>query len=91
MPSNIQELEDLLLSTLSFYEAMTFSKIVFDIDTEILKQYRDFDRVQMLIILDSLEKKGLVEGKGLGNERQWKRIHKKKSLWRIILRMLVKY
>jgi hypothetical protein len=82
MPSNIQELEDLLLSTLSFYEAMTFSKIVFDINTELLKQYPDFDRDQMLLILSSLEKRGLVMGTGIGIDRSWKRIHKKRSFWK---------
>lgn len=83
-----QELENLLLSTLSFYEAMSFSKIVYDIDTELLKSYPDFDRDQMLLILSSLVKRGMVVASGSGAETQWIRVHKKSSLWENILRRL---
>lgn len=77
-----QELENLLLSTLSFYEPMSFSKIVFDIDTEVLKSYPNFDKDQMLLILKSLEKRGLVKKTGEAAEAQWQRIHKKRSIWK---------
>jgi hypothetical protein len=77
-----QELENLLLSTLSFYEPMSFSKIVFDIDTDVLKKYPNFDKEQMLLILRSLEKRGVVQKTGEGTETQWQRIHKKRSLWK---------
>jgi hypothetical protein len=77
-----QELENLILSTLSFYEPMSFSKIVFDIDTEVLKNYPNFDKDQMFLILSSLEKRGMVQKKGEGAEAQWQRIHKKRSLWK---------
>ena len=70
----MQELEDLILSTLSFYEPMSFSKIVFDMDTNALKQFPNFDKPQMLTILESLDKK-----MGKGEEIQWQRIHKKRS------------
>ena len=79
---SIQQLEELILSTLSFYEAMSFSKIVFDIDTEVLKSYPDFDKDQMLIILKSLEKRGLVKTEGTEADKVWKRIHKKRSFWK---------
>ena len=73
------ELENLILSTLSFYESMSFSKIVFDIDTDILKKYPDFDKDQMLLILKSLEKRKMVIKIGEDSEAQWQRIHKKRS------------
>ena len=76
------ELENLILSTLSFYESMSFSKIVFDIDTEILKNYPNFDKDQMLLILKSLEKRGIIIKSGEGTESQWRRIHKKRSFWK---------
>jgi len=82
MSSHIQELEDLILSTLSFYETMSFSKIVFDLNSELLKQYPDFDRDQMLLILSSLEKRGMIIGNGQGIDRAWKRVHKKRSFWK---------
>lgn len=74
-----QELENLLLSTLSFYEPMSFSKIVFDIDTDVLKNYPNFDKDQMLLILKSLEQRGMVRKTGVDTEAQWQRIHKKRS------------
>ena len=76
------ELEELILSTLSFYEPMSFSKIVFDIDTELLKKYPDFDKDQMMVILKSLEKRGLLRKIGKDSETQWQRIHKKRSFWK---------
>ena len=75
------ELENLILSTLSFYESMSFSKIVFDIDTEVLKSYPNFDKDQMLLLLASLQKRGIVMKSGEGTEAQWKRIHKKRTFW----------
>jgi hypothetical protein len=81
-----QELENLLLSTLSFYEPMSFSKIVFDIDTEVLKAYPNFDKDQMLLILKSLEKRGIVQKTGEGTETQWQRIHKKRPFWKRLFR-----
>lgn len=83
-----QELENLILSTLSFYEPMSFSKIVFDIDTDVLKSFPDFDRDQMLLILSSLEKRSMVKKTGEGSESQWQRIHRKSSLWDKIVRKL---
>lgn len=80
--SQLEELENILLKTLSFYEPMSFSKIVFDIDTEVLKSYPHFDRDQMLIILTSLEKRGMVRKVGAGSEAQWIRTLKKRSFWK---------
>lgn len=77
-----KEIEDLILSTLSFYEPMSFSKIVFDMDTELLKKYPQFDKDQMLLVLNSLEKRALVKKSGEGNEAQWQRVHKKRPFWK---------
>ncbi len=90
MTTSYEELELLILSTLSFYEPMSFSKIVYDIDSSILLSYPNFDKDQMLLILESLKKKGLVVELATSNERQWKRIHKKKSLWNRLIKGLFK-
>ncbi len=79
---NAKALEDLILSTLSFYEPMSFSKIVFDIDTDVLKSYPNFDKDQMITILKSLEARGLVKSTGIEAETQWQRIHKKRPFWK---------
>lgn len=66
-----QELENLILQTLSFYEPMSFSKIVFDMDSNLLKTYPDFDRDKMLLILEKFEKNGLVKRSGEGSDSIW--------------------
>lgn len=78
----MQKLEELLLGSLSFYEAMSFSKIVFDLDSEVLKAHPDFDKDQMLTILQSLEKRGLVKSSKSGTEQVWIRIHPRRSWWK---------
>ncbi len=75
----MDHLEELILSTLSFYEPMSFSKIVFDMDSNVLKNHPDFDKPQMMLILKSLEKRGLVRQSGKGEDLQWHRIHKKRA------------
>jgi hypothetical protein len=88
---NNQEIEDLILSTLSFYESMSFSQIVFDMDTNVLKQLASFDKDQMELVLNSLEKKGMVKKTGIGSEALWQRIHKKRPLWRRFIGQIYKY
>lgn len=80
-----KEIEELILSTLSFYEPMSFSKIVFDMDSEALKEFADFDKDQMLLVLKSLEKRGLIVKTGQDSEAQWQRIHKKRPFWKKFL------
>jgi len=77
-----QKLEDFVLSTLSFYEPMSFSRIVFDMDGETLKQFPEFDKEQLMTILSSLEKRGVVKKSGSGENIEWIRIHKKRSIWK---------
>lgn len=77
----VKEIEDLVLVTLSFYEPMSFSQIVFDMDSEVLKSLPEFDRDKLFLVLNSLEKRGLVRKTGEGAEVQWQRIHKKRSFW----------
>lgn len=55
-------------------------------DTEALKQFPDFDKPQMLTILNSLEKRGLVKKLGSGEEQEWQRIHKKRSWFKRFFR-----
>lgn len=75
-------LEDLILGTLSFYESMSFSKIVFDFDSEVLKKYPHFDKEQLILILKSLEKREMVRSLQKDGEIQWVRIHKKRPFWK---------
>lgn len=81
----MNKLEELILSTLSFYEPMSFSKIVFDMDANTLKEFPNFDKDQMLLILKSLEQRGHVRKLGKGEEVQWQRIHKKRPWWKKLI------
>jgi DNA-binding MarR family transcriptional regulator len=78
-------LEDFVLATLSFFESMSFSKIVFDFDSEILKNFPNFDKDQLMAILKSLEKRGLVKKVHKNNEEMWIKVQRKRSWWRRFL------
>ena len=72
-------IEDYVLSTLSFYEAMTFSRIILDFNSDDLKNYPDFDKEMLTDILMLLLKKKLIKQVKIEKEIGWIRIHKTKS------------
>ena len=73
-------LEEFVLSTLSFYEPMTFSRIILDFNGEALKAYPNFDREELQATLKNLEKKKLVKPVTIDKEVGWIRIHPKRNL-----------
>jgi hypothetical protein len=79
----ILNLKNILLETLSFYEEMDFHKIVLDLSAEVVKKNPDLNREKIEIILDLLEKEGLVKKNKFKEEyfyiRQMPK--KKKSFW----------
>lgn len=77
-------LEELVLMTLSFFEAMTFSQIILDFDDELLKQFPDFDKEQLNSVLSALESKKLIKRVKIDKEVGWIRIHTKRSWWKRI-------
>lgn len=78
----LKKLEAIILKSLSFFEPMSFSKIIFDMDGEVLKNYPQFDKIQMMEILQSLETRGLVKKKGRGENAEWQRIHRRRPFWK---------
>lgn len=78
----MSELEQDVLAILSFYEEMNLSKIVIDIDDAFIKKYPEFSNVELLKILDVLEKKKLIKKTIRSKEKYWIRTFKKQSLWR---------
>lgn len=78
----LKKLEAIILKSLSFFEPMSFSKIIFDMDGEVLKNYPQFDKIQMMEILQSLETRGLVKKKGRGENAEWQRIHRHRPFWK---------
>lgn len=72
-------LEELVLVTLSFFEPMTLSQIILDFDNEKLKDFPDFDKEQLQEIITILEKKKLIQRVLIDKEAGWLRMQPKKS------------
>ena len=75
-------LENLVLMTLSFFEAMTFSQIILDFDKDLIKEFPDFDKEQLQEILSKLEKKKIIYRVTIDKEIGWIRVHRKRSWWK---------
>lgn len=67
----MSDLENFLLETLSFYEAMTFSNIVLDLDPVKLKHFNKLDQDEFLAVLKVLEKKKLIKKVIVNQEVAW--------------------
>jgi transcription initiation factor IIE alpha subunit len=76
------KLENLVLATLSFFEPMTFSQIILDFDSDLLKDFPNFDKEQLQDIINLLEKKKLIKRVTIDKERGWLRVHPKRSWWK---------
>lgn len=77
-----QKLNDLVLSTLSFYEPMTFSRIILDFDNEILKDFPEFDKEDLKMILNNLKKQKLIKSTKIEKEEAWIRVLPKRPWWK---------
>lgn len=75
-------LEDLVLMTLSFFEPMTFSKVILDFDDDKLKDFPDFDKEQLQGIINKLEKKKLIKRVTIDKEIGWVRVQPKRAWWK---------
>lgn len=75
-------MHELVLSTLSFYEPMTFSKIILDFDNNLLKDFPEFSREDLQEILKVLEKKKLVKKTLQDKEDAWVRVLPKRAWWK---------
>jgi DNA-binding HxlR family transcriptional regulator len=81
-PKSKTQLEEQVLVTLSFYEAMTFSQIILDFDSTILSDYPDFDKEMLSKILKELESKKLIKKVKIDKEMGWIRVLPKRSWWK---------
>jgi hypothetical protein len=79
------DLEEFVLGTLSFYEPMTFSKIIIDLDSDALLGFPEFTREDLTVVLSSLEKQKVIKTLPIDKESGWIRIHPKKALWKRLL------
>ncbi|MBC7538918.1 MAG: hypothetical protein H7281_08855 [Bacteriovorax sp.] len=76
------KLENLVLMTLSFFEPMTFSQIILDFDSDLLKDFPDFDKEQLQEVINLLEKKKFIKRLTIDKEIGWIRVHSKRSWWK---------
>lgn len=76
-----QELEVLILETLSFFENMTLEKIILDLDQNKLKQFPDFSKEDLLDLLNKFERERLVKKIQIDQEVMWIKIRKQNNSW----------
>jgi hypothetical protein len=82
------EFENMLLSTLSFYEPMTLEKIILDFDLKELQKYPHIEASDLKDILVKLQKakkiKKIKIKVGKNSEDAWIRIYPTRSWWKRI-------
>ena len=82
------EFENLLLSTLSFYEPMTLEKIILDFDANEIKKYPHLEANDLKKILVTLQKKKKIKkikiAIGKGSEDAWIKIYPSRPWWKRI-------
>jgi hypothetical protein len=82
MNSNKQEIYDLLLETLSFYEPMSLEKIIMDIDSDRAKGINDFNKETLELALTSLQSEKLLNLiKSHDDQKTWIKVFKRKRSW----------
>jgi hypothetical protein len=72
-------LEDLVLETLSFLEPMTFSQIILDFDNEKLSKFPTFSKEDLENVIHKLEKKKKLKRITIDKEVGWIKIQRKRS------------
>lgn len=81
---NNEAIEQLVLSTLSFYEAMTFAQLIFDFDANEIRRFPHLEKDELLIILNSMEKKKKIKKTKINNEDAWIKLFPKRTWWKRI-------
>jgi len=74
--------EEIILSVFSFYEPMTFSKVILDLDKTQLAELGDFAREDLESTIKSLEKQKLIKAVSVDKETGWIRIHPRRAWWK---------
>lgn len=74
--------EEIILSVFSFYEPMTFSKVILDLDKTQLRELGDFAKEDLEATIKSLERQRLIRPVQLDKETGWIRIHPRRSWWK---------
>lgn len=78
----MSRLEELVLATFSYYEPMTFSNVILDLDAEALKEFPEFSKEDLEILIKDLVKKKRLKEVKIDKETGWIRIHSKRPWWK---------
>ncbi|GAB4015352.1 MAG: hypothetical protein Fur0010_14270 [Bdellovibrio sp.] len=68
--------EEFILANLSLYEFMTLEQFLFDCDQKQLEQFPELTKDKLIVILTSLEKRGLIESR---DQNAWKKCYPVKN------------
>jgi hypothetical protein len=80
--TKLTKLEEIVLGTFSFYEPMTFSKLILDLNSDELKDFPNFTREDLEAVINGLVKKRLLKSQQIDKELGWIRLHPQKSWWK---------
>jgi hypothetical protein len=78
------QFQDLLLETLSFYEPMTISKMIFDFDEKKIREFRQLEQSDLMNCLKKLERAKKIKKVKIGTEDAWMRVLTRRPWWKRI-------
>lgn len=82
-------LHNKILETLSFYEPMTWERLIFDFDEDFLKAHPEFTKEKLEEDLAFLAKKKLIKiAKNDKGEKEYLRLMPRQKWWKRLQRML---
>lgn len=76
--------EQIILGVFSFYEPMTFSNVILDLDKHLIGELGNFTKVDLEVTIKSLEKKKLIRPVTIDRETGWIRVHVRRAWWKRI-------
>lgn len=79
--------EQIILGVFSFYEPMTFSNVILDLDKHLIGELGDFSKEDLEVVIKSLEKKKLIKAVQIDKETGWIRIHARRPWWKRLFRL----
>lgn len=74
--------EHIILGVLSFYEPMTLSKVILDLNQSQVRELGDFSKEDLESTIKSLERQKLIKPVAIDKETGWIRIHHRRSWWK---------
>lgn len=74
--------EQIILGVFSFFEPMTISKVILDLDQAQVSELGDFSKDDLEATIKSLEQQKLIKAVSVDKETGWIRIHPRRPWWK---------